>query len=158
MLDITYFPIGKIVTHKDGLVLFLVQCNILGTPLHRSGQHSVQRLIDDSCAEAEVYSRLGLDSVLVENMNDLPYVVDSEVGPEICSTMAVICREVRKIFPAEKPVGEILVELQLFVNVTKVETRRIFFKEFRGCVGAFQPPLPGSNWTRLLELENMIPL
>jgi len=77
-----------------------------GTPLHRGGRHSVAKLIDDCCAEAEVYSRLGLDSVLVENMNDIPYVTENEAGPEVGSTMAVICREVRKVFPASKPVGK----------------------------------------------------
>jgi len=38
-------------------------------------------------------------------MNDIPYVAGDEVGHEICSTMSAICREVRKVFPSEKPVG-----------------------------------------------------
>ena len=38
-------------------------------------------------------------------MNDIPYVTENDAGPEICSSMSVICREVRKVFPATKPVG-----------------------------------------------------
>ena len=35
--------------------------------------------------------------------------VSIESFPEITSSMAIICREVRKIFPANKPVGEKLI-------------------------------------------------
>jgi predicted TIM-barrel enzyme len=55
----------------------------LGTPFHRPDQHNVEKLLDHCCQEAEIYSRLGLDSILVENMNDLPYLVSDEVGPGI---------------------------------------------------------------------------
>ena len=82
---------------------------VTGTPLHRRDEHSVERLVESCCKEAEIYSRLGLDSILVENMNDLPYTVADEVGPEITSSMAIICREVRKVFPEEKPVGKFVI-------------------------------------------------
>lgn len=77
-----------------------------GTPLHRPEDHSVTRLIDKACREAEIYSRLGVDSILVENMHDLPYVAKDQVGHETTAVMTAICREVRKVFPKQKPVGK----------------------------------------------------
>ena len=37
-------------------------------------------------------------------MHDIPYMQSSEIGPEVTSTMSVVCHEVKKIFP-HAPVG-----------------------------------------------------
>jgi len=76
-----------------------------GTPLHRPEEDSVCQLIERACRETEIYSRLGVDSILIENMHDLPYIAKDEVGHEVTAAMTAICREARKVFPKEKPVG-----------------------------------------------------
>lgn len=92
--------------HKTANLIGMIHVGPLpGTPLHDPSLHSVDSLIDSACKEAEIYSRLGLDSILVENMHDIPYVAGDEVGHEITATMSAICREVRKLFPKGKPVG-----------------------------------------------------
>ncbi|KAK7505747.1 hypothetical protein BaRGS_00003018 [Batillaria attramentaria] len=59
-----------------------------GTP---NSNHSVQQIVDLACQEARVYKEAGLDAVMVENMHDVPYLHTSDVGPEITSTMSVVC-------------------------------------------------------------------
>ena len=44
------------------------------------------------------------DSVLVENMHDVPYLHTSAVGPEVVATMTMACSKVRETFTAG-PVG-----------------------------------------------------
>ena len=52
-----------------------------GSP--KSGNMSVQQLIDRACVEAETYARAGgIDAVIVENMHDVPYLRAKDVGPE----------------------------------------------------------------------------
>ncbi len=89
------------------------KCNILamvhvmptpGTPAHTAG-NSVEQAIDVACREAEIYSKAGVDGVLVENANDAPYVPKEAVGPEVTAYMTAVCREVRKVVPASIPVG-----------------------------------------------------
>ena len=42
-----------------------------GTP---SASKSVQEIVDFACREVETYARVGgVDALIVENMNDLPY-------------------------------------------------------------------------------------
>jgi membrane complex biogenesis BtpA family protein len=63
-----------------------------GTPLSRLS-------IDEVCCtcleEAHVYNQNGVDAVMIENMNDLPYL-NGQVGPEITAAMAVIGHLVKK--------------------------------------------------------------
>ena len=49
--------------------------------------------------------RLGIDGLIVENMNDTPYVKSNILGPEIIAAMTSTSAAVRSIFPKEKPVG-----------------------------------------------------
>ena len=44
------------------------------------------------------------DSVLVENMHDIPYMHTHEVGPEVVSAMTRACSRVRHVFDTG-PVG-----------------------------------------------------
>ena len=75
-----------------------------GTPAHHM---SVDQLIGAAVAEARTYAQVGIDAVLIENMNDLPYVQPGgDLGPEIVSSMAVICRAVRQeLAQSTIPVG-----------------------------------------------------
>jgi membrane complex biogenesis BtpA family protein len=63
-----------------------------GTPQNRLS-------IDEMCSlcveEARVYNQNGIDAVMIENMNDLPYL-NGRVGPEITAAMAVIGHLVKK--------------------------------------------------------------
>ena len=45
------------------------------------------------------------DGLIVENMNDTPYVKSKMLGPEIVAAMTATSSAVRAIFPQEKPVG-----------------------------------------------------
>ena len=38
------------------------------------------------------------DAVMVENMHDIPYLPSGQLGPEVTSTLAVVCAEVSKVF------------------------------------------------------------
>ena len=54
--------------------------------------------------EANLYNEAGVDSVLVENIWDIPYLQSESVGPEVVSTMTRACLQVRKVFK-NGPVG-----------------------------------------------------
>lgn len=60
------------------------------------------KIIMDCLAEAELYQRMGVDGIMLENMHDIPYL-NREVGHEISSLMAVIGREVKSF--SELPCG-----------------------------------------------------
>ena len=51
------------------------------------------------------FVRLGIDGLIVENMNDTPYVKSNMLGPEIVAAMTSASVAVRSIFPQDKPVG-----------------------------------------------------
>ncbi|KAI1293723.1 hypothetical protein HDE_06629 [Halotydeus destructor] len=85
---------------KRPAVIAMVHARALpGTP---NSTHSVQELVDIACSEAQVYKDFEVDGILVENMHDVPYVLNSK--PEVTAVMTRICLEVKKILP-EKPVG-----------------------------------------------------
>lgn len=64
-----------------------------GTPKY-SG--SVKSIIDKAKSEAELYSSLGIEVLMVENMHDVPYL-NRKVGPEITSLMSVILYEIKNL-------------------------------------------------------------
>ncbi len=63
-----------------------------GTPRH-SG--SVKVIIDKAVNEALLYKQCGLNTLMIENMHDVPYL-NKNVGPEIISLMSIILYEVKK--------------------------------------------------------------
>lgn len=73
-----------------------------GTPFQTD---TLGDVMNKALEEAELLKANDVDGIIVENMHDIPYVQGSRIGPEIVSSMAVICREVRKVFSADKPVG-----------------------------------------------------
>ncbi|KYB28210.1 Uncharacterized protein F13E9.13, mitochondrial-like Protein [Tribolium castaneum] len=73
-----------------------------GTPLCNK---SVDSLVFKACKEAEMYLKYGLDSILVENMHDVPYIQSKYFTPETVATMTRVCTEIRKIAPGTVPCG-----------------------------------------------------
>ncbi|KAI5701343.1 hypothetical protein M8J76_017141 [Diaphorina citri] len=73
-----------------------------GTPNYKG---SVQKIIDEACSEAEIYNQTKVHGVIVENMHDVPYVLEAESGPEITANMTRLCAEIRKVLPPSVPVG-----------------------------------------------------
>jgi uncharacterized protein len=54
---------------------------------------TVGELMEVAVSEARIYRDAGIDGIIVENMHDVPYL--RKVGPEIVSSMAVICKAVK---------------------------------------------------------------
>ncbi|XP_069822322.1 uncharacterized protein F13E9.13, mitochondrial-like isoform X3 [Dendropsophus ebraccatus] len=54
----------------------------------------VAQILEDACKEAEIYRKAGIDGLMVENMNDIPYTLN--VGPEVTASMATVCYAVKK--------------------------------------------------------------
>ncbi|XP_056381652.1 uncharacterized protein F13E9.13, mitochondrial-like isoform X2 [Hyla sarda] len=65
-----------------------------GTP---RGTLPVAQILEDACKEAEIYRKAGIDGLMVENMNDIPYTL--HVGPEVTASMATVCAAVKQICP-----------------------------------------------------------
>ena len=85
-------------------------CNIIamihvlplpGSPLY-SG--SLEQIVLQACREAEVYCTHGVDSLLVENMHDRPFL-HTRVGPETVSAMTRVCSAVRSQVGGTIPIG-----------------------------------------------------
>ncbi|XP_017775031.1 PREDICTED: uncharacterized protein F13E9.13, mitochondrial [Nicrophorus vespilloides] len=65
-----------------------------GTPLYVG---NTQQIIDKACYETEIYVKNNIDSILVENMHDVPYVQPKNFQPETVAMMSRICTEIKKI-------------------------------------------------------------
>ncbi len=63
-----------------------------GTP---NNTLSSQEIIDKAIEEANIFKKLGFNTVMIENMHDIPYT--KIVGPEITALMAVIAKEIKKL-------------------------------------------------------------
>lgn len=68
-----------------------------GTPFNKL---SPKEIVNKCIEEAIIYKSAKIDSIMIENMHDAPYL-KRNVGPEITSLMTIIGYEVRKIFPEE---------------------------------------------------------
>ncbi len=53
-----------------------------------------EQIIEKALSEAKIYKDAGIDSIMIENMHDTPYL--NGAGPEITAMMSVIGREVKK--------------------------------------------------------------
>jgi hypothetical protein len=63
-----------------------------GTPGNVYGS---AQIIDKALKEAELLKKAGIDSIMIENMHDVPYL-NRSVGHEISALMAVIAYEIKK--------------------------------------------------------------
>ena len=71
-----------------------------GTPYNKL---SPKEIINKCIQEAHIYKKSNIDSIMIENMHDAPYL-KRNVGPEITSLMSIIAYEMRKVFDRE-PLG-----------------------------------------------------
>jgi len=70
-----------------------------GTPRNHQ---SLAEVINTASNEAKLYREAGVDGIIIENMNDVPYL-RGEVGPEIVAAMTAIGSEVKLV--ANLPLG-----------------------------------------------------
>jgi membrane complex biogenesis BtpA family protein len=63
-----------------------------GTPAARD---SIERLIEDTVADARIYRDAGFTALALENMHDRPYLKGG-VGPEVTAAMTAVAREVKR--------------------------------------------------------------
>ncbi len=77
-------------SHK--LVIGMIHLDALpGTPKYKG---NVREIIKKALDEAEIYSEAGVDSVMIENMHDVPYL-KKYAGPETVSLMSIIGYEIK---------------------------------------------------------------
>lgn len=69
-----------------------------GSPGAGEQAGSLDAVIEQAVAEAEIYQAAGFTALMIENMHDRPYL-RGRVGPEIVAAMAVIGRAVRQAVP-----------------------------------------------------------
>ncbi len=70
-----------------------------GTPKNRL---DTSKIIDEALKEARLYKKAGIDSIMIENMHDVPYL-KGKVGHEISSLMALIAYLIKQ--ETNLPVG-----------------------------------------------------
>ena len=58
--------------------------------------HSPSQIIEAALKEAEILKKAGIDSIMIENMHDVPYL-NGDVGHEVSSLMAIIAHEIKKL-------------------------------------------------------------
>lgn len=68
-----------------------------GTPANHL---SLQEIIDYTLKEVEIFGEQGIDTFIIENMHDLPYL-NGQVGPEITAAMAIIAYEIKRRFAVQ---------------------------------------------------------
>lgn len=90
----------KSIFKKDHPVIGVVHVRALpGTPNHSltSGQ-----IIDEALKESAIYKKAGIDSIIIENMHDIPYLKGG-VGHEVSALMALIGYLIKK--ETQLPIG-----------------------------------------------------
>jgi uncharacterized protein len=80
---------------KDKRCIIIGMVHLLPLPGTPNYDGSIDKIYATALGEAKIYAEAGIDAILIENMHDVPYL-KIDVGPEISSTMAVICHEIKK--------------------------------------------------------------
>lgn len=70
-----------------------------GSPMYDG---DMDKIIQQAIKEAKIYADSGIDSIIVENMHDSPYLA-GEVYDETARTMIKICESVKDVF--KRPIG-----------------------------------------------------
>jgi membrane complex biogenesis BtpA family protein len=87
----------SLLRRSHGLVIGMVHLQALpGSPKH---VFPMSRIVDEALKEVHIYKKNKVDCVLIENMHDRPYL-NGSVGPEVVSTMATVCTELKREFPS----------------------------------------------------------
>lgn len=97
-----------------------------GTPKHRLSIETIAQLAVD---EARMLVDAGFDSILVENMHDVPYL-RRNVGPEIIAAMTHVCGRVRAA--VDVPMG---VQILAGANHASLAVAHIIGAQFIRCEG-----------------------
>jgi membrane complex biogenesis BtpA family protein len=85
------------ITGREKSLIAMVHVQALpGTP---RASKPMEQVIDIAVAEAELLAGAGVDSIILENMHDAPYLKRC-VGPEIVAGMAAVASAVRRAVPA----------------------------------------------------------
>ncbi len=85
---------------KEKPIIGMVHVQALpGTPKNKL---STSKIIDEALQEAIIYKKAGIDSIMIENMHDVPYL-KGNVGPEISSLMTLIAYLIKQ--ESNLPVG-----------------------------------------------------
>uniref|UniRef100_T1J297 BtpA family membrane complex biogenesis protein n=1 Tax=Strigamia maritima TaxID=126957 RepID=T1J297_STRMM len=88
-------PFKQLFGHMQCAVIGMIHIRALpGSPLNNQ---SINEINDIACKEMEIYCKLGVDAVLLENMHDLPYVQSDKMGPETTAYMSKICSNAKKL-------------------------------------------------------------
>lgn len=69
--------------------------HVLALPGTPEAKKTPQEIIDKAVSEAKIFKSLGLRTVMIENMHDIPYT--KTVGPEITAMMTLIGKEIKKL-------------------------------------------------------------
>lgn len=77
--------------NKDVIAMIHLKA-LPATPLNKL---STKEIIDQALKEAKTYKKLGLKTVMIENMFDIPYT--KKITPEIISIMSIIGYEIKKL-------------------------------------------------------------
>lgn len=92
----------KIITifKKEKPIIGMIHVQALpGTPRHKLESSYI---IDQVLKEAKIYKSAGIDSIMIENMHDIPYI-KSGIGHEISSLMCIIAYLIKQ--ETKLPVG-----------------------------------------------------
>ncbi len=82
---------SKFLLNKKPIIGMIHVSALTGTPRNNL---SPEQIIEKALKEALIYQDNGLESVMIENMHDIPYL-NSKVGHEISSIMAIIGHEIK---------------------------------------------------------------
>ena len=66
-----------------------------GTPNYSSSASRCRSIIEKAVEEAGIYQQCGLDTIIIENMHDVPYL-NATAGPEITSAMSIVGYEIKR--------------------------------------------------------------
>jgi membrane complex biogenesis BtpA family protein len=90
---------NKIFSTKKPVIGMIHLDALPGTPKHKG---NVQDIFLKAMRESETYIEAGIDSIVIENMHDVPYL-KRDIGHEISTVMSIIGYEIKK--RTEIPVG-----------------------------------------------------
>ncbi len=95
-----YMQKFKSIFKKEKPVIGVIHVKALpGTPNHNLNS---SQIIEEALKESKIYKKAGIDSIIIENMHDIPYLKGG-VGHEISALMALIGYRVKQ--ETQLPVG-----------------------------------------------------
>ncbi|HJS52941.1 MAG TPA: BtpA/SgcQ family protein, partial [Chitinophagaceae bacterium] len=102
---------ARVLPHKF-LAAMVAVLPLPGSPLYDGDD---QRIFDQALADLEIYKKAGVDSILLENDHDLPYI-QPPLDERAVALMTAISKEVRRRFNG--PIGIQMLEA---ANITSLE-------------------------------------